>query len=268
MSEPLCRSLTEAEMRGDLFLRCALQMDKRYESSPVLKLKHNETAKIMAELREQYGLENNTSILKLEELIKDNVGEIDYFDWSQYVLDKLCKVVSKYNKSTTQKNVSGCVLLLQILYFHRLKLPGIAQPFSHPLIQHWTHEKLKQRMIEEISAGDFGQWELDNSTYPISSSKVATEFEDEVLRERSSNRSCDEINEKSARFIKFTILKGELDNNEIHKLAKDEMHEAFLLSEKGYVSYHKCAYGEGYETKGTNEGESTRELHTMSAFTR
>nr|GMC69245.1 uncharacterized protein LOC110792070 isoform X1 [Ipomoea batatas] len=181
-----------------------------YESTPVLTLKHNETAEIMAELKEQYGLENNTSISKLEELIKGrlscggddfkrafvlyylsnfltptanskvdftavkslvNVGEIGYFDWSQYVLDKLCKAVSKYNKSTTQKNVSGCVLLLQILYFHRLKWRGIAQPSTLPLIQHWTHENLKQRMPEEISAGDFGQGELDNSTYPISSSK-------------------------------------------------------------------------------------------------
>nr|GMD63679.1 Aldehyde dehydrogenase family 16 member like [Ipomoea batatas] len=84
-------------------------------------------------------------------------------------------------------------------------------------------------MLEEISAGDFGQGELDNSTYPISSSKVATKIEDEVLKERSSSRSCDEINEESSRVIKFTIPKGELDNNEIHKLVKDEMHEAFLL---------------------------------------
>nr|GLL39943.1 uncharacterized protein LOC109153947 [Ipomoea trifida] len=142
------------------------------------------------------------------------------------------QTVSKYNKSTTQKNVSGCVLLLQILYFYRLKWWGIAQPSSHPLIQHWTHEKLKQRMIEEIYTGDFGQGELDNSTYPISSSKVATEFEDEVLRERSSGRSCDEINEKSSRVNKFTIPKGEFDNNETHKLAKDKMHEAFLLLKK------------------------------------
>nr|GME01756.1 hypothetical protein Iba_contig2704CG0020 [Ipomoea batatas]GME09403.1 hypothetical protein Iba_scaffold8682CG0010 [Ipomoea batatas] len=240
----------------------------RYESTPVLTLKHNKTAEIMAELKEQYGLENNTSISKLEELIKGrlscggddfkrafvlyclsnfltptanskvdftavkslvNVGEIGYFDWSQYVLDKLCKAVSKYNKSTTQKNVSGCVLLLQILYFHRLKWRGIAQPSTLPLIQHWTHENLMQRMLEEISAGDFGQGELDSSTYPISSSKVATKIEDEVLRERSSSRGCGEINEESSRVIKFTIPKGELDNNEIHKLAKDEMHEAFLL---------------------------------------
>nr|GME17589.1 uncharacterized protein LOC109153947 [Ipomoea batatas] len=84
-------------------------------------------------------------------------------------------------------------------------------------------------MLEEISTGDFGQGELDSSTYPISSSKVATKIEDEVLRERSSSRDCDEINEESSRVIKFTIPKGELDNNEIHKMAKDEMHEAFLL---------------------------------------
>nr|GMD98159.1 uncharacterized protein LOC109153947 [Ipomoea batatas] len=66
---------------------------------------------------------------------------------------------------------------MQILYFHRLKWRGIAQPSTLPLIQHWTHENLKQRMPEEISAGDFGQGELDNSTYPISSSKVATKIE-------------------------------------------------------------------------------------------
>nr|GLL44725.1 receptor-like serine/threonine-protein kinase SD1-8 isoform X2 [Ipomoea trifida] len=82
--------------------------------------------------------------------------------------------------------------------------------------------------LRDGSCGCFRcQGELDNSTYPISSSKVATKIEDEVLRERSSSRSCDEISEESSRVIKFTIPKGELDNdceldnNEIHKLAKD-----------------------------------------------
>nr|GMD42585.1 uncharacterized protein LOC109153947 [Ipomoea batatas] len=184
-------------------------------------------------LAEQYGLENNTSIVKLEELLKGrlscggndfkrtfvlyclstfltptanrkvdftvvksliNVGEIGYFDRSQYVLDRLCATVSRYNKSTTQKH-------------------------------------LKQIMLEEIFAGDFGQGELDNSTYHISSSKVATKFEGEVLRERSSSRTCDEIKEKSSRVIKFTIPKGELDNNEIHKIAKDVV-ENFLAIKK------------------------------------
>nr|GMD81231.1 uncharacterized protein LOC109153947 [Ipomoea batatas] len=136
-------------------LRLKVTKLPRYESTPVLTLKHNETAEIMAELKELYGLENNTSISKLEELIK------------------------------------GC---------------------------------LRKYLLEILGKG------VDNSTYPISSSKVATKIEDEVLRERSSSRSCDEINEESSRVIKFTIPKCELDNNEIHKLAKD-----------GYVSYHKIA---------------------------
>ncbi|XP_019157380.1 PREDICTED: uncharacterized protein LOC109153947 [Ipomoea nil] len=58
---------------------------------------------------------------------------------------------------------------------------------------------------------------------------VATKFEDEVPRERSSSRGCDEINEESSRVTKFTISKGELDNDEIHKMAKD-----------GYDTYNKC----------------------------
>nr|GMD45724.1 uncharacterized protein LOC109153947 [Ipomoea batatas] len=87
-------------------------------------------------------------------------------------------------------------------------------------------------MLEEIFAGDFGQGELDNSTYHISSSKVATKFEGEVLRERSSSRTCDEIKEKSSRVIKFTIPKGELDNNEIHKIAKDANSQLFFGDSK------------------------------------
>nr|GMD52823.1 uncharacterized protein LOC109153947 [Ipomoea batatas] len=38
--------------------------------------------------------------------------------------------------------------------------------------------------------------------------------------------------EESSTVVKFTIPKGELDNNEIHKMAKGDMHETFLLLKK------------------------------------
>nr|GMD98158.1 uncharacterized protein LOC109153947 [Ipomoea batatas] len=65
-------------------------------------------------------------------------------------------------------------------------------------------------MPEEISAGDFGQGELDNSTYPISSSKVATKIErDQVV----------EVEMKSMKNLQ------ELSSSQSLK----EMHEVFLL---------------------------------------
>nr|GLL40194.1 uncharacterized protein LOC109153947 [Ipomoea trifida] len=39
-----------------------------------------------------------------------------------------------------------------------------------------------QRILEEISADAFGQVELDHFSNPINTSKVATKFDDEVLK--------------------------------------------------------------------------------------
>ncbi|KAL2937722.1 Ubiquitin carboxyl-terminal hydrolase 8 [Bienertia sinuspersici] len=79
-----------------------------------------------------------------------NVNEIRSFNWCKYVLERLCEAVKNYKKGE-QQSVSGCVLLLEILYFHRLKFRDIA-------------ERLKM----EREAKCFGSGILDEETYPVS----------------------------------------------------------------------------------------------------
>uniref|UniRef100_A0A803MAB0 Ubiquitin-like protease family profile domain-containing protein n=1 Tax=Chenopodium quinoa TaxID=63459 RepID=A0A803MAB0_CHEQI len=68
--------------------------------------------------------------------------------WMQELVDggvafkrKLKKSVDKYNKDLTVQSVNGCLLALQILYFHYLNFQGQKESCSLPLIQHWTYAK-------------------------------------------------------------------------------------------------------------------------------
>ncbi|XP_056686275.1 uncharacterized protein [Spinacia oleracea] len=110
---------------------------------------------------------NRTVNLKLLKAVED-VNRIRKYDWCSYVLKRLKKVVVEYKKMTTQKHVSGCLLLLQILYFHRLKFQGHVENSGLPLIQHWTDLKVKERISLELKAGGFGKGLLDKVTYPVS----------------------------------------------------------------------------------------------------
>ncbi|KAL2922006.1 Midasin, partial [Bienertia sinuspersici] len=83
-----------------------------------------------------------------------NVNEIRSFNWCKYVLERLCEAVKNYKKGE-QQSVSGCVLLLEILYFHRLKFRDIAESSNLPLIQHWTTLKVRDRIKMEREAKDY-----------------------------------------------------------------------------------------------------------------
>ncbi|KAL2931625.1 Halomucin [Bienertia sinuspersici] len=96
-----------------------------------------------------------------------NVNEIRSFNWCKYVLERLCEAVKNYKKGE-QQSVSGCVLLLEILYFHRLKFRDIAESSTLPLIQHWTTLKVRDRIKMEREAKCFGSGILDEETYPVS----------------------------------------------------------------------------------------------------
>ncbi|KAL8552342.1 hypothetical protein ACS0TY_001151 [Phlomoides rotata] len=104
-----------------------------------------------------------TKYLKSLEVIQ----EISKFDWCSFILDKLCESIKRY-KTGICKVVGGCVLLLQILYFHRLKWQGIAEPNTLPLLKHWTIKKVSDRCSQELEAGKYGSGELVVNTYPIS----------------------------------------------------------------------------------------------------
>ncbi|KAL8473595.1 hypothetical protein ACS0TY_030436 [Phlomoides rotata] len=104
-----------------------------------------------------------TKYLKSLEVIQ----EISKFDWCSFILDKLYESIKRY-KTGICKVVGGCVLLLQILYFHRLKWQGIAEPSTLPLLKHWTIKKVSDRCSQELEAGKYGSGELVVNTYPIS----------------------------------------------------------------------------------------------------
>ncbi|KAL8485939.1 hypothetical protein ACS0TY_028011 [Phlomoides rotata] len=89
-----------------------------------------------------------TKYLKSLEVIQ----EISKFDWCSFILDKLCESIKRY-KTGICKVVGGCVLLLQILYFHRLKWQGIAEPSTLPLLKHWTIKKVSDMCSQELEAG-------------------------------------------------------------------------------------------------------------------
>ncbi|KAL8555917.1 hypothetical protein ACS0TY_003652 [Phlomoides rotata] len=111
-----------------------------------------------------------TKYLKSLEVIQ----EISKFDWCSFILDKLCESIKRY-KTGISKVVGGCVLLLQILYFHRLKWQGIAEPSTLPLLKHWTMKKVSDRCSQELAAGKYGSGELVVNTYPISLNGVVSE---------------------------------------------------------------------------------------------
>lgn len=95
------------------------------------------------------------------------VEDIHKLDWCNFVLKKLSDSVLAYQNDGV-KNVSGCVLVLQILYLHRLKWRGVCEPCSIPLIQHWNDEKMKKRCYQEVSAGVFGSGDMVGGVYPVS----------------------------------------------------------------------------------------------------
>ncbi|KAL2902795.1 Halomucin [Bienertia sinuspersici] len=109
---------------------------------------------------------NRTADLRIAKCLVD-VDEIRTYNWSKYVLDRLCEAVRKY-KNGDLDYFTGCVMLLQLVYFHRLKFRNKEVGCSLPLVQHWTDENVKDRVSSETKAVCFGCGCLDTTTYPVS----------------------------------------------------------------------------------------------------
>ncbi|KAL9228017.1 hypothetical protein vseg_003640 [Gypsophila vaccaria] len=107
---------------------------------------------------------NHALDLKLLRAVQD-VGEIRQLDWCSYVFDNLVTAISDCR--TGRSNVCGCTLFLMLSYFHRFDFHGEVQPFSLPLIQHWTDEKLSDRVNRESQTGCLGNAPLSQVLYPI-----------------------------------------------------------------------------------------------------
>ncbi|KAL2902625.1 Ubiquitin-like-specific protease 1A [Bienertia sinuspersici] len=109
---------------------------------------------------------NRTADLRIAKCLMD-VDEIRTYNWSKYVLDRLCEAVRKY-KNGDLDYFTGCVMLLQLVYFHRLKFRNKEVDCNLPLVQHWTDENVKDRVSSETKAVCFGCGCLDTTTYLVS----------------------------------------------------------------------------------------------------
>uniref|UniRef100_A0A803N3M6 Ubiquitin-like protease family profile domain-containing protein n=1 Tax=Chenopodium quinoa TaxID=63459 RepID=A0A803N3M6_CHEQI len=160
----------------------------------------------------------------------DNVKEIHNLDWCGYVMVNLCKSVRSFknNKNKDSRSgISGCVLILQLVYFHHLAFRGQPEPTTLPLIQHWTDEKVKERIVKEAKAS-FGQGELQKDDYPVCRKKGKEAFLGDVIENAYRNFS-----DREKRLVSFNLPKGVMTDSEIHEAAKDEIEEELHLLTRG-----------------------------------
>ncbi|KAK9724062.1 hypothetical protein RND81_05G045000 [Saponaria officinalis] len=107
---------------------------------------------------------NHVLDFKLLRAVQD-VRQIRQLDWCSYVFDNLVTAISSCR--TGRSLMCGCTLFLMLAYFHRFDFHGEVQPFSLPLIQHWTDEKLSDRVNRESHTGCLGNAPLTQVLYPI-----------------------------------------------------------------------------------------------------
>uniref|UniRef100_A0A803MY27 Ubiquitin-like protease family profile domain-containing protein n=1 Tax=Chenopodium quinoa TaxID=63459 RepID=A0A803MY27_CHEQI len=130
----------------------------------------------------------------------------------------------KNNKNKDSRSgISGCVLILQLVYFHHLAFRGQPEPTTLPLIQHWTDEKVKERIAKEAKAS-FGQGELQKDDYPSCRKKGKEAFLGDVIENAYRNFS-----DREKRLVSFNLPEGAMIDSEIHEAAKDEIEEELHL---------------------------------------
>ncbi|KAL2921915.1 Piwi-like protein 1 [Bienertia sinuspersici] len=162
--------------------------------------------------------------LYLSKAVAD-VNKIIDMDWCSFILRILCDGIAKCQKNNS-KRVMGCVLALEILYFHRFMFRGEKAPTKLPLIQHWTDEVVSERLIVEKKAG-FGICSIDQKTYPVSKKKEKDKKK-EVPYDTSSggcSRNEDSISSCVGRILQIQLPDHLSTNDEIKLKAKDRPKE-------------------------------------------
>ncbi|XP_074315864.1 uncharacterized protein LOC141652131 [Silene latifolia] len=157
--------------------------------------------------------------LHLVPSVKD-VGEIGTFDWCAYVLEELGDAVSKW-RSKDLKNVGGCMLFLQIVYFHRLTWQSLKASSEIPLIQHWDTKHLRTRVEEERKAaeemkGRYGLGEWDTTTYPIGRERI-------LVAKKEKNPIIELSQSGHGRTVTYRVPDDLLTNEEIRQQAKNSV---------------------------------------------
>ncbi|KAL9232370.1 hypothetical protein vseg_007490 [Gypsophila vaccaria] len=160
----------------------------------------------------------------------ENVDNIMQQDWCSYILDRMDKSVSSW-KANKSWHVGGCLMFLQLLYFHRLSWRGVEAPSSIPLLQHWTYDAIKDRIDYEYEAalknhGAYGMGEWDSKTYPVSrhlkkrlyKADASTNDDCEITITFTCKKSCglltdEEIiaNYKEPGLIRLTMTRRDLE---------------------------------------------------------
>lgn len=182
----------------------------RNEGVPILKYARHEESPLLVDLKDKYGIKTAVPLRILFEVLRndlstggddfkrifalycldsfltpssnrlvrthllkstESVENIPKLDWCSYILSNLRESVRLFQTSAS-KNIGGCILLLQIIYFHRLRWRGVDEPCTLPLIQHWTDRKVSNRCIQEIQAGKYGCGELSLNMFPRSANGV------------------------------------------------------------------------------------------------
>lgn len=157
-----------------------------------------------------------------------NVVEISKFDWCSYVLKCLCKAVIKFNSAGLVKNCSGCVFILPILYFHRMKWQGIAEPSKPPLLQYWSEAKLRKRFKEEMMGGGFGNGVWVNDMYPIHKATVDRTPDIGATFECKRKENCED-NDDLLTYIKYQIPEDQPHDDKLKMIAKDDVSFFFFF---------------------------------------
>lgn len=170
---------------------------------------------------------NRTVDLRIVDSLED-VGQIRSYNWCKYMLERLSESVYNY-KVYRHDCFSGCAVFLEIVYFHRLKFRGVEENSSLPLIQHWTDEKVRQRINMEREAKWFGMGVLDDRTYPVSKKMKFTNghVEDKAYgsssgaQEKECFREDVSVTEHGLRVMKFVLPQSSPTDDELLQICTD-----------------------------------------------
>ncbi|KAL2901253.1 Deoxyguanosinetriphosphate triphosphohydrolase-like protein [Bienertia sinuspersici] len=154
-----------------------------------------------------------------------NFDGIIKLNWCYYVLDALCSSIAKWHEKKQKsgenpKRVKGCMLLLEISYFHRFVFKGEPAPTQLPLIQHWTDVIVNKRLHEESKAR-FGTFQLDDETYPFCKRKV--KFKKQTFNNHFSSlfNTLSVKTSTIGRILQIELPNGMLTNEELNAKATD-----------------------------------------------
>ncbi|XP_021719911.1 uncharacterized protein PFB0765w-like [Chenopodium quinoa] len=128
---------------------------------------------------------------------------------------------NKHKESRT--GISGCVLILQIVYFHHLSFRGQPEPTTLPLIKHWTDEKVRKRIASEAKAS-FGQGEIQKDVYLVCRKGGQQSYLGDVIKTAYRNFA-----DRERRLVSFNLPDGVMTYNEIHEAAYDEVEKDLLF---------------------------------------